>query len=335
MTVVTTPDAGATLEYSLLQMHRIRAFEAKAMQLFGEKAIRGSVHPYTGMEAIAVGVCNALQEGDYITSTHRGHGHCIAKGLDLRLMMAEITGRETGYCQGKGGSMHITALRHGMLGADAIVAGSLAIATGAAYALKLQGRDAVTVAFFGDGAANQGIFHEAANLAAVLDAPVVFVCENNGWAISMPSEDSSRVDDLAIRAAGYGFPGEAVDGNDLFAVHDAAVRAVDRARRGEGPSLIEAKSYRITPHSAATPNDNRPKEELDLWRGRDPIVRLAEHLLETGALTQERLAELEAQAVAEVEDAAEFALSSPQPDTALAITDVYAPSTWTTPGRLA
>jgi pyruvate dehydrogenase E1 component alpha subunit len=333
MTTTTAPRA-AQLELSLLRMHRIRAFEAKAMELFQQQAIRGSVHPYTGMEAIAVGVCSALGGDDYITSTHRGHGHSIAKGLDLKLMMAEITGRATGYCGGKGGSMHITALRHGMLGADAIVAGSLAIATGAAYALRLQGKDSVVVSFFGDGASNQGIFHEAANLASILDAPVIYVCENNQWAISMPFEDAVNVKDVAVRADGYGFPGVVVDGNDFFAVREAAERAIARARAGEGPTLIEAKSYRITPHSAATPNDNRPPEELELWRARDPIVRFADALVERQLVAPERIAEIEAEAVREVEEASEYALGSPAPAIETAVTDVYAPSEWNADGRL-
>jgi len=322
------------LELSLLQMQRIRAFEAKAMELFQQKLIRGSVHPYTGMEAIAVGVCSALGDHDYITSTHRGHGHSIAKGLDVKLMMAEITGRATGYCGGKGGSMHITAMRHGMLGADAIVAGSVAIATGAAYALRLQGKDAVVVSFFGDGASNQGIFHEAANLASVLAAPVVYVCENNQWAISTPFHEAVNIPDVAIRADGYGFPGEVVDGNDFFAVREAAERAVARARAGDGPTLIEAKSYRITPHSAATPNDNRPPEELELWRSRDPIVRFADALAERGLVVPDRIAEIEAEAIREVDEAADYALSSPFPAPEAAVTDVYAPSEWNADGRL-
>lgn len=322
------------LESSLLQMQRIRAFEAKAMQLFEQKLIRGSVHPYTGMEAIAVGVCEALSDGDYITSTHRGHGHSIAKGLDLKLMMAEITGRANGYCGGKGGSMHITAMRHGMLGADAIVAGSVAIATGAAYALRLQGKDSVVVSFFGDGASNQGAVHEAANLASVLKAPVIFVCENNQWAISMPIHDAINIEDIAIRAGGYGFPGEVVDGNDVLAVREVAERAVARARAGGGPTLIEAKTYRIMPHSAATPNDSRSPEELAAWRERDPIHRLAQFLLERRLSTAERVTELELEAVREVEEAAEFALNSPFPDPSTALEDIYAPSTWTSDGRL-
>ncbi len=333
MTAVETRTPAA-LDQAYLTMQRIRAFETKAMELFAEKYIRGSVHPYTGQEAIAVGVCDALQEGDYITSTHRGHGHCIAKGLELRPMMAEITGRATGYCKGRGGSMHITAMRHGMLGADAIVAGSLAMAVGAAYGLRLQGKDAVVVAFFGDGAAQQGIFHEAANLASVLRAPVVFVCENNQWAISTPISCAIAIEDIAERATGYGFPGEVVDGNDVLAVQAVAERAVQRARSGEGPTLIEAKTYRITPHSAATPNDARDPEELARWREQDPIGRLGRHLVETGVATEARLEELGQQAQAEVEDAAAWALESPHPVASEAEEDIYAPADWLTPGRL-
>jgi acetoin:2,6-dichlorophenolindophenol oxidoreductase subunit alpha len=334
VTAVETP-ALTELEQAYLTMQRIRAFEAKAMELFAEKYIRGSVHPYTGQEAIAVGVCSALRGTDYITSTHRGHGHCIAKGLELRPMMAEITGRVTGYCKGRGGSMHITAMRHGMLGADAIVAGSLAMAVGAAYGLRLQGKDAVVVSFFGDGAAQQGIFHEAANLASILDAPVVFVCENNQWAISTPISCAIRIDNIAERAAGYGFPGVVVDGNDLLAVRAAAEQAVERARAGDGPTLIEAKTYRITPHSAATPMDNRDPAELAHWREQDPIGRLGRKLVDEGGATEQRLDELAEQARAEVEDAAAYALDSPYPDPSEAVEDVYAPADWLTPGRLA
>ncbi len=323
------------LEQAYLTMERIRAFEAKSMELFAEKFIRGSVHPYTGQEAIATGVCGVLRGGDYITSTHRGHGHCIAKGLELRSMLAEITGRATGYCKGRGGSMHITAMRHGMLGADAIVAGSLAIAVGAAYGLGLQGKEAVVVAFFGDGGAQQGIFHEAANLAAVLDAPVVFVCENNQWAISTPISCAVKIENIADRAAGYGFPGEVVDGNDVLAVREVAGRAVERARRGDGPTLIEAKTYRITPHSAATPQDTRDPDELAHWREQDPIGRLSRTLVESGETSQERLDELAEQARAEVEDAAAYALDSPHPDPSGVEQDVYAPADWLRPGRLA
>ena len=328
-----SPDA-APLEELLLRMWQIRWFELRAMELFEEKLIRGSVHPYIGMEAIAVGVCAALGKNDYITSTHRGHGHCVAKGLDLRLMMAEIIGREDGYCRGRGGSMHITAIDEGMLGADAIVAGSSAIAVGAAHGLRLKGHDGVVVCFFGDGASNQGILHEACNLGAVLDAPVVFVCENNQWAISTPAAASTRIDNIADRAAGYGFPGVIVDGNDVLAVRDVTATAVARARAGDGPTLLEAKSYRITSHSAATKTDLRPPEELDAWRARDPILSFSRYLSTEAGVAAERLEQIEEEARANVEAAVEFALASPRPEPESALEDVYAPAKWATAGRL-
>ncbi len=324
-----------TLEELLLRMWRIRAFEIRAMELFEEKLIRGSVHPYIGMEAIAVGVCAALGPDDYITSTHRGHGHCVAKGLDLKLMMAEIIGREDGYCRGRGGSMHITAMDKGMLGADAIVAASSPMAVGAGYGLRLQGRDSVVVCFFGDGASNQGVLHEACNLGAVLSAPVVFVCENNEWAISTPVAESTRIEDIAVRAAGYGFPGVVVDGNDVLAVREVTAEAVTRARAGDGPTLIEAKSYRVTPHSAATKTDLRPPQELDAWRARDPILRFSRYLSEEAGVEPARLEEIEEHARRDVEEAVEFALASPRPEPEAALEDVYAPADWLTPGRLA
>lgn len=315
-------------------MWSIRAFELRSLELFEEKLIRGSVHPYIGMEAIAVGTCAALAPQDFITSTHRGHGHCIAKGLSLERMMAEILGRSDGYCRGKGGSMHITAMEKGMLGADAIVAGSSAIAVGAAHGLRLKGRDSVVVCFFGDGAANQGVLHEACNLGAVLQAPAVFVCENNQWAISTPAASSTRITDIAERAAGYGFPGVVCDGNDVLEMREKAAEAVARARAGDGPTLIEAKSYRITAHSAATKTDLRPPEELESWRRRDPIVRLAALLARQG-VDQARLDEIETEARAAVASAVEFALASERPDVPEDVEDVYAPSTWNTDGRLA
>jgi TPP-dependent pyruvate/acetoin dehydrogenase alpha subunit len=328
------PDVAA-LEELLLQMWRIRAFETRAMALFDEKLIRGSVHPYIGMEAIAVGACSALGPQDYITSTHRGHGHCIAKGLELRLMMAEILGRTDGYCRGKGGSMHITAMEHNMLGADAIVAGSTAIAVGAAHGLRLKGEDGVVLCFFGDGAANQGLLHEAANLAAVLAAPVVYVCENNQWAISTPVTAATRIANIADRAAGYGFPGVVADGNDVLEMRAVTAEAVARARNGEGPTLIEAKSYRITPHSAATQTDLRDPAELDEWRARDPILRFARRLHDESGLSEERLEELETRAKQDVDEAVEWALESPRPEPGAELEDVYTPSDWTAPGRLA
>jgi TPP-dependent pyruvate/acetoin dehydrogenase alpha subunit len=331
----TTPESTDVLEELLLRMWRIRYFELRAMELFEEKLIRGSVHPYIGMEAIAVGVCAALRPDDYITSTHRGHGHCVAKGLDLKLMMAEIMGREDGYCRGRGGSMHITAMEKGMLGADAIVAGSSALAVGAAYGLRLQGRDSVVVCFFGDGGANQGILHEACNLGAVLDAPVVFVCENNQWAISTPAAASTRIGDIAIRAAGYGFPGIVVDGNDVLTVREAAAQAVARARAGEGPTLLEAKSYRVTPHSAATKTDLRAPEELDAWRARDPILAFSRYLRDEAGFEAARLEALEEHARQDVDEAVAFGKESPRPEPEAALEDVFAPAPWFAPGRLA
>jgi TPP-dependent pyruvate/acetoin dehydrogenase alpha subunit len=326
-------ESTVALEELLLRMWRIRAFELRAMQLFEEKLIRGSVHPYIGMEAIAVGACAALREDDFITSTHRGHGHCVAKGLDPKKMMAEIIGREDGYCRGRGGSMHITAMDKGMLGADAIVAGSSALAVGAAHGLRLQGKDSVVVCFFGDGAANQGILHEACNLAAVLSAPAIFVCENNEWAISTPVHAATRVQNIAERAAGYGFPGVIADGNDVLQMRELTAEAAARARSGEGPTLIEAKSYRITPHSAATTTDLRPPEELDAWRARDPILRLSRTLADAG-VEPARLDEIEDEARRDVEEAVEFALASPRPEGEAALEDVYAPADWLRPGRL-
>jgi pyruvate dehydrogenase E1 component alpha subunit len=323
-----------TLQELLLQMCRIRAFETRAGALFDEGLIYGPVHSYAGMEAIAVGVCSSLGPDDLITSSHRGHGHCIAKGLDPARMMAEILGRVDGYCRGHGGSMHITAIDSGMLGADAIVAGSSAIAVGAAHGLRLQGRDGVIVCFFGDGAANQGILHEAFNLAAVLDAAVVFVCENNQWAISTPISAVVRVDDIAVRAAGYGFPGVTVDGNDVLAVRQAAVDAVERARAGGGPTLVEAKSYRIEPHSAARKEDLRSPTELDEWRARDPIVRFARYLVDEAGLEPARVEELEARAAQEITAAVETALASPKPQAGAELEHVYAPASWAVPGRL-
>lgn len=335
MAAAATREDVQALEELLLCMWQIRAFEIRAMELFEEKLIRGSVHPYVGMEAIAVGACAALGPDDFITSTHRGHGHCIAKGLDPKLMMAEIIGREDGYCRGRGGSMHITAIDKGMLGADAIVAGSSAIAVGAAHGLRLQGRDGVVLCFFGDGAANQGILHEACNLAAVLSAPVVFVCENNEWAISTPAAASTRIANLADRAAGYGFPGVVTDGNDVLGVRGVTAKAVARARAGEGPTLIEAKSYRVTPHSAATKTDLRPPDELEAWRARDPILCFSRHLAEEHGVEPARLEQIEEEARRDIEEAVEFALASPRPEPDAALEDVFAPAAWLTPGRLA
>lgn len=324
----------ATLEQLYQRMQLIRVFDTRVVELFDRKLVRGSAHPYIGMEAIAVGVCSALGPGDFITSTHRGHGHCLARGLDPTRMMAEILGREMGYCRGKGGSMHITAMEHGMLGADAIVGGSHGIAVGAAYATRLQGSDGVVVCFFGDGAANEGSFHEACNLASVLAAPVIFVCENNQWALSTPTAASMNIEHVADRAASYGFPGIVADGNDVQEMHAVTATAVSRARAGDGPTLIEAKSYRMTPHSAFATGETSTAEELESWRRRDPIDRLAQQLLEAGVV-QERLDEIVAQVTAEIDAATQTAIDAPAPPAEQAIEDVYATSEWLVAGRLA
>lgn len=337
MTQTTTAETGtdqAQLTEMYLRMQLIRRFDTKVVELFEQQLVRGSAHPYIGMEAVAVGVCSALGPNDYLTSTHRGHGHCIARGLDPKLMMAEILGRETGYCRGKGGSMHITAMEHGMLGADGIVGGSHGISVGAAYALQLQNRGGVVVCFFGDGAANEGSFHEACNLASVLKAPVVFVCENNQWALSTPSSSTINIDNVADRAAGYGFDGVVVDGNDVLQVHATAQAAVQHARSGNGPTLIEAKTYRMSPHSAFATGETSTAEELAEWRRKDPIDRLATHLGTLG-VTADALAGYDTRAQQVIEEATTFALESSPPPAEQAFEDVYAPSTWTTPGRLA
>jgi TPP-dependent pyruvate/acetoin dehydrogenase alpha subunit len=324
----------STLEGWYFQMQLIRAFDTRVVDLFNQKLIRGSAHPYIGMEASAVGVCSALSPDDYITATHRGHGHCLARGLDPARMLAEILGRESGYCRGKGGSMHITAMEHGMLGADAIVGGSHAISVGAAYGLKLQGRESVVVCFFGDGAASEGSFHEACNLASVLDAPVVFVCENNQWALSTPVQAAIKIENIADRAAGYGFPGVVADGNDVIAMHEAAAEAVERARAGSGPTLIEAKTYRMTPHSAFATGQTSTEEELAFWRKKDPIDRLAKVLLERG-IEQARLDELKAKVAEEIEQATASAIEAAPPSGSEATEDVYVPAAWLKEGLLA
>ena len=324
----------STLEEWFSRMQLIRAFDTRVVELFNQKLIRGSAHPYIGMEASAVGVCSALGPDDYITATHRGHGHCLARGLDPARMLAEILGRESGYCRGKGGSMHITAMEHGMLGADAIVGGSHAISVGAAYGLKLRGRDSVVVCFFGDGASNEGSFHEACNLASVLEAPVVFVCENNQWALSTPVQSVMKIENIADRAASYGFPGVVADGNDVLAMHEAAAEAVARARAGSGPTLIEAKTYRMTAHSAFATGATSTEEELAAWRKKDPIDRLARHLLDRG-VSQARLDELVAKVAEEIERATKSAIEAAPPPASEAVENVYAPSDWLREGVLA
>lgn len=274
-------------EKTLGTMWRIRLFEEAVDELFGRGLMHGTMHLSIGQEASATGVCAAMRPGDYLTSTHRGHGHCIAGGADLNRMMAELLAKETGYCRGRGGSMHIADVETGNLGANGIVGGGIPIAAGAALGLRLQGKDAVVVSFFGDGATNEGAFHEGLNLAAVWDLPVVFVCENNKYGMSMSTEFSTRVENLAVRATAYGIAGVSVDGNDVQAVYEAATEAMERARSGGGPTLLEAVTYRWKGHSKSDKNLYRTREEIAEWRERDPIAAFLAKVHDSGTLTTE------------------------------------------------
>jgi pyruvate dehydrogenase E1 component alpha subunit len=273
-------------------MWRIRLFEEAVDELFARGLMHGTMHLSIGQEASATGVCLAMRAGDHLTSTHRGHGHCIAAGADLDRMMAELLAKETGYCRGRGGSMHIADVSTGNLGANGIVGGGIPIAAGAALGLRMQGKDAVVISFFGDGATNEGAFHEGVNLAAVWDLPVVFVCENNKYGMSMSTEFSTKLGSLADRAAGYGIPGVSVDGNDVQAVFDVATAAIDRARSGGGPTLIEAVTYRWKGHSKSDKNLYRTREEIEEWREKDPIAAFLAKVTAAGTLDDTELARI-------------------------------------------
>src|SRR5712692_4291114 len=312
------------LREALRLMLTIRHFDEQAMALYRAGEMRGTTHPYIGMEAVGVGVMLALQPNDYVTSTHRGHGHTIAKGGDPRKMMAELLGRATGYSGGKGGSMHIADMDKHMLGANGIVGGGMGLATGAALTAKLQNTGSVAICFFGDGALEQGILHETTNLAAIWKLPVVFVCENNQYAMSARSEWSVAGGDPAKRAAGYGIPGVTVDGMDLFAVNAQASEFVERARRGEGPAYLVCNTYRFHGHHAGDPLNYREKEEVDRWRLQDPIANVKRVAIESRAMTEPEIADLERRIEAEIEEAVEFARSSPDPSPDQLMTDIYA-----------
>ncbi len=336
------PDA-AKLTDMLLKMYRIRFFEERLREFYdyrgfyGEEAMQGdatiteglltsvmydfesqgmiggAVHLYIGEEAVAVGVCAALEEGDYVVSTHRGHGHAIAKGLSLDRMLAELMGRETGYSRGCGGSMHIFSLEDGLLGGNGIVGGGIPIALGPAFAAKYAGTGRVSVGFFGDGAANQGTFHEALNMAALWKLPVIYVCENNLWAASTPAEITMALPDVAERACAYGIPGIAVDGMDAMAVYEVAREAVTRARAGEGPTLIEAKTYRFEAHCGGGLPAHQDPEELAKRRKHDPITTFERKLVDEGVMTADDQEQMRAQVLAEMDAAVEFAKHSPFP----------------------
>ena len=307
------------------RMIRIRLFEEAAGRLFEAGRMPGFIHLYVGQEAVAAGVCAALRDDDQISSTHRGHGHLVAKGGDLSRMMAELMGKATGYCHGKGGSMHICDLDLNMLGANGIVGGGVPIAVGAGFANKYRGSDTVSVVFFGDGATNIGAFHEAANMAAALELPVLFVCENNEYAEFTRRDRTMAINDVAERAAAYGMPGTIVDGMDPVAVFDATTEALTRARGGAGPSFIECKTYRYFNHHGVQTlgMKYRSDEEVDQWRARDPIPRHEALMARVGAMTLEEAEAARAEVGAEVEAAVEFAEQSPMPDPADLLTDVY------------
>jgi pyruvate dehydrogenase E1 component alpha subunit len=315
---------GPDLREALRLMLTIRSFDERALALYRAGEMRGTTHPYIGMEAVGVGVMLALQPNDYVTSTHRGHGHTIAKGGDPRKMMAELLGRATGYSGGKGGSMHIADMDKHMLGANGIVGGGMGLATGAALTAKLQNTGAVAICFFGDGALEQGILHETTNLAAIWKLPVVYVCENNQYAMSARSDWSVAGGDPARRAAGYGIPGVTVDGMDLFAVNAAAHELVERARQGQGPAYLVCDTYRYHGHHAGDPLNYRQKEEVDRWRLQDPIERVKQAAIERGVMRSDEIAALEKDIEAQIDEAVEFAKNSPDPTPDQLMTDIYA-----------
>jgi pyruvate dehydrogenase E1 component alpha subunit len=315
----------------LLEMYRkmvtIRTFDQRAVEEFHAGTIPGVVHAYIGEEAVAVGVCSALRRDDRIVSTHRGHGHTIAKGADIKLMMAELFGRSNGYCHGKGGSMHIADFSVGMLGANGIVGAGLPIATGAALAAKLEGSDRVAVAFFGDGASNEGSFNGSLNLASIWKLPAIFVCENNRWASGVPASYALSVEDISVRAVSYNMPGISVDGTDVLGVYEAAEQAVQRARAGEGPTLIECKTYRWRGHSEqrGNPADPRPRGEVEMGPQHDPIASFTARLIEQGVITAATFKRVDEEVRAAVEEAIAFAKASPLPKPEDALLDVFAP----------
>lgn len=300
-------------------MYRTRRFEEDVFEFYKRGLMPGLAHLYLGEEAIAAGVCAALKDTDYIGSTHRGHGHLVARGADTRRMMAEILGKATGYSKGKGGSMHIMAMDKGILGANGIVGGEMPIALGAAYASKYRKSGEVTVCFFGDGSTNEGLFHETLNMAAAWDLPIVFVIENNYFGISVDIRKVTKESQLSKRAVGYGIPGVTIDGNDVFKVYDEAVKAVNLARSGKGPSLIECQTYRWQGHHVGDPATYRAESEFKGWKERDPLLNLEK----TKLIPQADIDAIRKKIDAETAEAAKFAEESPYPEIAEAYNDVF------------
>ena len=305
-------------------MVKIRFFEERAITEY-RKGLPGFVHPSIGQEATPAGVCAFLREDDYTITTHRGHGDIIAKGAQLDRMMAELFARKSGYCKGKGGSMHIADVSRNILGATGIVGDGLPIAAGVGAALKMQGKDSVMVAFFGDGSTNSGAFHEGIGLAAAWSLPVLFVCQNNGYQQSTPSRDYTRLTDIADRAKGYGVPGISVDGNDAVAVAEVAREAIEKCRKGEGPIFIVANTYRTVGHHMGDPGTSyRPKEEVEEWKKKDPIKRLRQQMVQNKMATDAELDEIEQNVLRELDEAVKFAQESPMPTPEEALEDIYA-----------
>jgi len=308
----------------LKTMIRIRRFEERVVEKFAAGEILGFVHSYIGQEAVATGACANLRPDDYITSTHRGHGHLIAKGGKTDRMMAELYGKKTGYCKGKGGSMHIADMDIGILGANGIVGAGIPIAGGAALSAQMRGTDQVAICFFGDGACNTTRFHEGINLASIWKLPVVYVIENNMYAEKTPISYACNIPNLADRAGAYGIPGKTVDGNDVLAVYEAVGEGIARARRGEGPTLIECKTYRWRGHFEGDMQAYKPKEEVEEWMKKDPIPGFRKKLVETGVLTEKEFDEIDQEINEEIEKAVKFAEESPLPAPEETLEDVYA-----------
>ena len=304
-------------------MVKIRRFDETVIQLYADGEIPGFMHLYIGEEAVAAGVCAALNKSDYITSTHRGHGHCIAKGGRPDYMMAELFGRKTGYCKGKGGSMHIADLDIGILGANGIVSGGIPTAVGAAVGIQYQDDDRVAVSFFGDGATNVGQFHEACNLASIWELPVIFVCENNLFAQTTPRTEHQKIKDVAVRASAYDMPAVTVDGNDVIEVYQAAKEAVKRARDGGGPTFIECKTYRWRGHWEGDPQPYRTQDEVKEWKLKCPITRFRRYLIENKVMLKQDLESIDKIIEDELQKAVEFARISPFPEPEEALDDVY------------
>ena len=308
------------------QMLTIRRFEEKAIELFEHNVLRGNIHPCIGQEAVSVGICSNLRRDDYMVNTHRGHGNCIAKGADLKLMMAELLGKSTGYCKGKGGSMHIADFEGGNLGANGIVGGGIPIAVGAGISIQNRGTDQVVACFFGDGASNQGTFHESMNLAALWRLPVIFICENNLYALSTPVKEAISVPHISDRAKAYGIPGFHIDGNDIVEVYTKMKEATEKARAGEGPTLLDCVTYRFFGHFTGDPGKGltyRTKQEMDQWLNRCPIKTFRERLFQEKIMAEEMDKKIEANVKASIDEAVQFAKESPFPLPEEAMQDVF------------